>query len=96
MNDVRRATMIWLFLMVLTLIAAVLGGVGMTDQASKPSDIGLWITLGSLIILIIKGQLVVDFFMGLKVVNPLWRLLLSAYCVVISAFVLLAYVLGMH
>ena len=56
---------------------------------------GMWVTSCSVAILVIKGQLIVDHFMALKEVNHLWRLLLSAYCLVIGLLVLLAYYLGL-
>ena len=85
MNNVKQATVIWLALILLTVLAAFLGSFDLGGEQQNSSHAGLWVTLGSLAILIFKGQLIVDFFMGLKPVNPLWRLLLSAYCVVISA-----------
>jgi len=96
MSRVKQATVIWLGLILLTLLVAFLGSFDLAVGQQEYSNAGLWITLGSLVILIFKGQLIVDFFMGLKPVNPLWRLLFSAYCVVISLFVLLAYYLGLH
>jgi len=94
-SKVKQATIIWFVLTLLTLLAAFLGSVDLAREQQTSSYVGLWITLASLVILISKGQLIVDFFMDLKSVNPLWRLLFSAYCVVIAFFILLAYYMGL-
>jgi len=95
MSKVKQATIIWFGLILLTLLAAFLGSVDLAIEQQASSNVGLWITLGSLVILIFKGQLIVDIFMDLKSVNPLWRLLFWAYCVVIAFFILLAYYMGL-
>ena len=91
MTSVKQATTIWLILMVATAIAALLGSMDLSGAGQT----GLWITLASIVILVIKGQLIVDYFMDLKHVQPIWRLLLSAYCLVIGGFVFLAYCLSL-
>jgi len=91
MTSVRQATYIWLMLIGATAIAAFLGSI----ELSGATQTGLWVTLASIVILVIKGQLIVDYFMDLKNVQPIWRLLLSAYCFVIGCFVLLAYYLSL-
>ena len=91
MTSVRQATVIWLMLIAATAIAAVLGSI----ELSMAGQTGLWVTFASIVILVIKGQLIVDYFMGLKNVQPMWRILLSAYCLVIGGFVFLAYWLSL-
>ena len=71
MSDVKRTTLVWLVLIVITVLAAMIGNAEQT---------GVWVALGSVLLLIIKGQLVVDHFMGMREVIPQWRLLMSAYC----------------
>lgn len=81
-SEVKRVTWIWLFLVIATLFAAAIGSAGHTGM------LGAVVTIG---ILIAKGQLIVDYFMELRHVAWRWRLLMSAYCVVIGGLVLLAY-----
>lgn len=79
---VTRATISWILLIFLSSLGGWAGGL--------PSS-GLSFAAMMVVILVIKGQLIVDNFMGLRQVSLLWRSLLSAYCVVIGAFILLAY-----
>ncbi|MFC3150376.1 cytochrome C oxidase subunit IV family protein [Litoribrevibacter euphylliae] len=81
-SQVKKVTYVWLFLMVATLIAAAIGSAGHSGV------VGALVALG---LLIAKGQLVVDHFMELRHVDWHWRLLLSAYSVVISGLVFTAY-----
>jgi cytochrome c oxidase subunit IV len=73
-------------LVVATLLAAIIGSAGHT---------GLMGAVVTLMLLIMKGQLVVDHFMELRHVDWHWRLLLSAYAVVIGGLVLVAYWLSL-
>ena len=75
-------TIIWLLLIVLSGIAAWIGEFG----ASSPHIIGFVI-----LALIVKGQLVVDYFMGLKQVSWIWRGIMSAFCMVIGAIMFITY-----
>lgn len=87
LNPVQRATMVWLLLLLATVGAALM---------SLFWESGIALLLVSLFILMIKGQLIVDHFMDLRHVARHWRLLMSAYCIVISGFILLAFVLALH
>ncbi|GLQ31084.1 cytochrome C oxidase subunit IV family protein [Litoribrevibacter albus] len=80
--SVKKVTWVWFFLVLATLLAAVIGSAGHAGM------LGAVVTLG---LLIAKSQLVVDHFMELRHVDWHWRLLLSAYSVVIGGLVLLAY-----
>lgn len=82
---VRQATKIWLLLMFATIVAA-----GLSFLAID----GLLITLITIAILIVKGQMIVDDFMGLRTSSTFWRIVMSAYCVVIGGVVLGVYWLG--
>lgn len=84
-QKVRYATKIWLLLMFATVFAA-----GLSFLAID----GLLITLITIVILIVKGQLIVDHFMGLRTSSAFWRAVMSAYCVVIGSVVLVVYWLG--
>lgn len=85
-SQIRKVTWVWVMLVVATLLAAIIGSAGHT---------GLMGAVVTLMLLIVKGQLVVDHFMELRHVDWHWRLLLSAYAVVIGGLVLVAYWLSL-
>ncbi len=85
-SQIRKVTWVWVILVVATLLAAIIGSAGHT---------GLMGAVVTLMLLIVKGQLVVDHFMELRHVDWHWRLLLSAYAVVIGGLVLVAYWLSL-
>lgn len=85
-SQIRKVTWVWVMLVVATLLAAIIGSAGHT---------GLMGAVVTLMLLIMKGQLVVDHFMELRHVDWHWRLLLSAYAVVIGGLVLVAYWLSL-
>lgn len=86
LNPVQRVTLIWLCLMTVTILAALL---------SMYFSSGVTLLFISLAILIFKGQMIVDYFMDLRHVATHWRLIMSAYCVVIASFVMIAYLIGL-
>ena len=86
LNEVQKATIVWLVLMLATIVAAL------TSTFFSSSIIVLFV---SVVILIVKGQMIVDYSMALKHVAKHWRRLMSAYCLVISIFVVIAYFMGM-
>jgi caa(3)-type oxidase subunit IV len=77
--SVQQATKIWLLLMLATITAAVLSFLPMN---------GMLMTFITILILILKGQMIVDYFMGLKTSSTFWRVVMSAYCVVIGLVVM--------
>ena len=83
--QIKTARIVWIVLMIATSIGAILGSLETT---------GIAVVFFSIIILIIKGQLIIDFFMGIRHVERHWRILMTAYCIVIGSFVLLAYILS--
>ena len=85
-KQINKATFVWVALMFATALGALLGSLETTGAA---------VVLLSIVVLCIKGQLIVDHFMGLKTVARHWRLLMSAYCIVIGVFVFLAYWLSL-
>tara|TARA_R110002072_G_scaffold101568_1_gene223679 strand:+ start:46040 stop:46324 length:285 start_codon:yes stop_codon:yes gene_type:complete len=87
LNPVQRATLIWLMLVAATIVAALI---------SLFLKSGLVLLLASVAILIFKGQMIVDHFMELRYVAKHWHRLMSAYCVVIGFFVILAYLMSMR
>lgn len=76
--SVQQVTWIWLLLMLATVLAALLSFLPVNS---------LLMAFLSTLILVWKGQLIVDHFMGLKTASIFWRLIMSAYCVVIAAVV---------
>jgi cytochrome c oxidase subunit IV len=74
----KVAILIWLALIALSAIAAYIGE--FSDTADK-------MMLPILLILVIKAQLIIDYFMGLKRVRTFWRLSMSAFAVVISVII---------
>jgi len=86
LNPTQRATIIWLALVVATILAALM---------SVFFESGLVLLFVSVAILIFKGQMIVDYFMELRHVSKHWHRLMSAYCIVISIFVVMAYIIGL-
>jgi len=82
MSSTAQATGVWLVLMTLSIIAAWIGEFG---------SINTQIVAFIVVALIVKGQLVVDQFMGLKHVSWLWRGIMSAFCVVIGLIIFSTY-----
>lgn len=87
LKPIHRATLVWLVLVVATLAAALM---------SVFFDSGLVLLFVSVALLIFKGQMIVDHFMELRGVSKHWYRLMSAYCIVIGVFVVLAYIMGMN
>ena len=82
MSPTAQATGVWILLITLSAIAAWIGEFGTADAR---------IVAFLLVALVIKGQLVVDQYMGLKHVSWLWRGIMSAFCVVIGLITFLTY-----
>lgn len=86
MTLTRKAMIVWILLIILTLASAlspnVMTLVGVGDH---------WYVAMALIAVGLKGQLIVDYFMELKSVDWRWRLLMSAYCVVIALIIFIIY-----
>lgn len=80
-----KVTLIWLTLLALSAISAYIGEFGETNT----TIIGLVI-----IALIIKGQLIVDYFMDLKQVSVVWRLVLSGFCAILGFVIFTTYSLS--
>ena len=79
-----RLNLTWLALVALTLASALLGR--LAQDALLPA-------LG-LLLAAVKGQLVVDVFMGLRRAPRLWRGLLSGYLAVLVAALAALYLLS--
>lgn len=83
---VRPCTWVWLALLALTFLA---WGVAQMKLG------GLAVVTTILLSTLVKGQMVADFFMGLKRVRPLWRSILFLYLFTIITLVWLAYFIAL-
>ena len=63
-----------------------------TYSADRLGFSGIGLALGVLVIALFKGQLVVDYFMGLHRVRWFWRSILYSYLVVLGMLIATAFV----
>jgi len=82
LRSLRKATIIWVSLILLTCLA------GMLAESSVLTPILILIVLTSLVI---KAQLITDNFMGLKGVKLGWRLSMAGFSIVISTLAWILY-----
>ncbi len=80
----RPCTLIWLLLLALTVATYVAAELGLQGQG---------LVMGVLAIALIKGQLVADWFMGLRRVGSFWRPVLSGYLLILGTFIAVAFLL---
>lgn len=80
----RPCTGFWLLLVALTLVTYIAAELGLQGKA---------LVLGVLVIAIIKGQLVADWFMGLRHVRGFWRPVLSGYLLIVGSLIAAAFLL---
>jgi len=78
----RFATLIWLALVILTVTTFLIG-----EEVSA----GKTVMLSVLLISLIKGQLIANYFMGLRHVSWLWRGIILGYFVVVGGMIVIAY-----
>jgi len=81
MTHTRPYTYVWLVLLFLS-TASYLLGQGQTGM--------LFIT-SILCITLIKGQLIIRYFMGVRGVKPLWHIIMGTYLAIIGAIIGIAY-----
>lgn len=86
-NSTRKSsahllTSIWLLLVLLTMLSAYLGELNTTPSSTSELNKEL-----ILLILVLKAQLIVDYFMQLKTVKKFWRLTMSAFAICISLII---------
>lgn len=84
-NPIRPCTGVWLLLMLLTLVTYGIGEAGLG---------GIEVVFLLLAMVLIKGQMVADFFMGLRRVRLRWRILLTIYLLLVVSGIALAYLMG--
>ncbi|MDM8546128.1 cytochrome C oxidase subunit IV family protein [Candidatus Venteria ishoeyi] len=84
---IRPCTRVWLLLMSLTLLALIIGKLELSGTVII--SVLLFSTL-------LKGQMVIDYFMGLKYAPRLWRLMVSIWLFLVLGGIALAYWLGLQ
>lgn len=82
----RPCTWVWLTLMALTLMVLVVAEEGLS---------GSYIVSLLIISMLVKTQIIADYFMGLKRVRLRWRLIVSSYLLVVMSMIGLAYRLSL-
>lgn len=80
-----KLTVIWIILIVLTLITAYIGYRELS---------GLYIVGFILLSVIVKGQLIIDHFMGLRNVRVFWRFAMLGFIFVIPGIIYAGYILS--
>jgi cytochrome c oxidase subunit IV len=80
-----KLTAIWIILITLTLITAVIGYLKLS---------GLYIVGFIVLTIVIKGQLIIDHFMGLRHVRGFWRLAMLGFVFVIPGIIYTGYILS--
>lgn len=78
----RFATIIWLALVILTIGTLLIG---------EEVTAGKTVMLSVLLISLIKGQLIANYFMGLRHVSWLWRSIILGYFVIVGGMIAIAY-----
>lgn len=81
----RPCTLVYLVMLLLTLLTWLIGKTGIT---------GLPVALGVLLLALLKGQLVGDWFMGLRGVRGLWRWAVILWLAIPGALISVAFYLS--
>lgn len=85
LSTIRPCTQVYLLMCGLTLLTWALGTAGAQ---------GLWLALLVLGFALLKGQLVGDWFMGLRGVRGIWRWAVSVWLLAIGILISIAFVLA--
>lgn len=80
----RFATLIWLVLLILTIVTFCIG-----ERVAS----GSMVMMSVLVISLIKGQLIANYFMGLRYVSWVWRGIILGYFVIVGGMVAVAYLI---
>lgn len=83
----RFTTAVWLALVALTLVTFNIGEAGLA---------GPGVMLALLLIVLLKGQMVAHYFMGLRQAGIWWRALVFGYLLLVGGLIGLAYLAGLH
>lgn len=82
---IRPCTTIWLILIALTLLTLGIGEMGLG---------GVSVVAFILLTTIIKSQMIVNYFMGLRRVKLFWRVVLFLYLLIVCGLIGLAYLMS--
>lgn len=82
----RFSTLIWLVLAALTLTTFSIGEAGLA---------GRFTMLSLLAIAFFKGQMVANYFMGLRYAGWLWRGIILGYFLTVGGLIAVAYLIGL-
>ncbi len=80
-----KLTIMWIILIILTLSTAYIGYLELSN---------LYVVGFVLLSITAKGQLIIDYFMGLKHVRGFWRLAMLGFVFVISGIIFTGYYLS--
>ena len=83
---IRPCTKVWLILMALTLVTLAIGQLGLE---------GMPVVAFLMLMTFIKGQMVADYFMGLKRVAWRWRIIVLLYMIIVCTLISFAYYLSL-
>ena len=83
----RFSTQVWLWLCALTIATYAIGEAGLTGRG---------VMLGLLSIALVKGQMVANYFMGLRHVRLWWRALIFGYFLIVGGLIAIAYLIARH
>lgn len=81
----KYLTIIWIILTSLSIITAAIGYFEMS---------GVYVVGFVLLTVIVKGQLIIDYYMGLKHVRAHWRLAMSGFVFVIPGIIFAGYLIA--
>jgi len=83
MKNILKIDIAWLILLFLTL------GGGLMGKYVQP---GFWITMVIALMTLIKGRLVIDYFMELDEASPIIRRVVGGFCAIIPLLLVVTYV----
>lgn len=86
MPQIRPCTYVWLILILLTFFAFVVGKLELG---------GITVIATILLSTLIKGQMVVDYFMGLRRVRWKWKIIMYSWLLLVIGLIGFAYSLGL-
>lgn len=81
------STAIWTALVALTVATYSIGETGFAGKSAM---------LALLLIALVKGQMVANYFMGLRQAHVWWRALVFFYFVLVGGMIAMAYLMGAH
>ena len=82
---IRNCTLTYLIMVILTVATWAIGSI---------AEAGLELSLLVLLFAMVKGQMVGDFFMGLRVVKGFWRWVIFIWLFIPGALITIAFVLA--